>query len=149
MSFQMVLLPLCDFRAAILRFGTMSFQMVLLLQKRTTDDEKRFWNYVIPDGSTTCAFGFPPCASVLELCHSRWFYYRQHRRQHHQEVLELCHSRWFYYHPSPRSAIRQGFGTMSFQMVLLRWKVRLLSAQGFGTMSFQMVLLQCSLVFPP
>ena len=34
-----------------------------------------FWNYVIPDGSTTqsCRKVFP--AIVLELCHSRWFYY--------------------------------------------------------------------------
>ena len=34
---------------------------------------------------------------VLELCHSRWFYYQQVVRFLHFAVLELCHSRWFYY----------------------------------------------------
>ena len=35
-----------------------------------------------------------------------------------------------------------GFGTMSFQMVLLPAFHHAISADGFGTMSFQMVLLQ-------
>ena len=34
-----------------------------------------FWNYVIPDGSTTRVVGQPLTYLVLELCHSRWFYY--------------------------------------------------------------------------
>ena len=78
----------------------------------------RFWNYVIPDGSTTLqqwrrrsfCFGtmsfqmvllLVPClkqfSRVLELCHSRWFYYRTCSSMPGCFVLELCHSRWFYY----------------------------------------------------
>ena len=34
---------------------------------------------------------------VLELCHSRWFYYASSARSRSKAVLELCHSRWFYY----------------------------------------------------
>ena len=34
-----------------------------------------FWNYVIPDGSTTSDTRYPNSVLVLELCHSRWFYY--------------------------------------------------------------------------
>ena len=34
---------------------------------------------------------------VLELCHSRWFYYERVRVMKKYKVLELCHSRWFYY----------------------------------------------------
>ena len=52
MSFQMVLLQIVDSGANVLRFGTMSFQMVLL-----------------PSSP------FPALPVVLELCHSRWFYY--------------------------------------------------------------------------
>ena len=35
----------------------------------------RFWNYVIPDGSTTQVVKMVVKIDVLELCHSRWFYY--------------------------------------------------------------------------
>ena len=35
----------------------------------------RFWNYVIPDGSTTEGLAPQAVGLVLELCHSRWFYY--------------------------------------------------------------------------
>ena len=35
------------------RFGTMSFQMVLLPHHATQQNMLLFWNYVIPDGSTT------------------------------------------------------------------------------------------------
>ena len=56
-----------------------------------------FWNYVIPDGSTT-SLGFHRVGGrVLELCHSRWFYYLVSQGKRKQAVLELCHSRWFYY----------------------------------------------------
>ena len=34
-----------------------------------------FWNYVIPDGSTTPINRDKYEEVVLELCHSRWFYY--------------------------------------------------------------------------
>ena len=101
----------------------------------------RFWNYVIPDGSTTLRMGAGLHRKVLELCHSRWFYYLYPAVDVMQEVLELCHSRWFYY-PAGRSlpALR-GFGTMSFQMVLLHAQFGCSVKAGFGTMSFQMVLL--------
>ncbi len=55
-----------------------------------------FWNYVIPDGSTTVGLLLGAAA---------------------------------------------GFGTMSFQMVLLPLQAEYNSAASFGTMSFQMVLL--------
>ena len=55
---------------------------------------------------------------VLELCHSRWFYYAIQICPALAAVLELCHSRWFYY-PLVASSASSGFGTMSFQMVLL------------------------------
>ena len=51
MSFQMVLLPAGVLVAALPRFGTMSFQMVLL-----PNPSPKLRRY------------------VLELCHSRWFY---------------------------------------------------------------------------
>ena len=35
--------------------------------------------------------------TVLELCHSRWFYYFGAVAAWCSAVLELCHSRWFYY----------------------------------------------------
>ena len=57
----------------------------------------RFWNYVIPDGSTTLGMYVYFSSEVLELCHSRWFYYRWNFWLPSTGVLELCHSRWFYY----------------------------------------------------
>ena len=57
----------------------------------------RFWNYVIPDGSTTFGGSARKKQRVLELCHSRWFYYSPRPRLAQAAVLELCHSRWFYY----------------------------------------------------
>ncbi len=57
MSFQMVLLPTQPSSSMLSSFGTMSFQMVLLLV-----------NLVVAGGQ------------VLELCHSRWFYYRAGHR---------------------------------------------------------------------
>ena len=57
----------------------------------------RFWNYVIPDGSTTIPMEAILGLRVLELCHSRWFYYEKRPRLSACSVLELCHSRWFYY----------------------------------------------------
>ena len=56
----------------------------------------QFWNYVIPDGSTT-RWWLPLLPPVLELCHSRWFYYCKSSLCTVDIVLELCHSRWFYY----------------------------------------------------
>ena len=123
----------------------------------------RFWNYVIPDGSTTVAACKGVPLAVLELCHSRWFYYFSLHAAYGAIVLELCHSRWFYYKCCP--AVLQPlvlelchsrwfyyhvffsfrnlvcFGTMSFQMVLLLTMCASKTAAGFGTMSFQMVLL--------
>ena len=99
-------------------FGTMSFQMVLLLARRQAMFAGMFWNYVIPDGSTT-----------LKLRH-----------------LKIAPF-WNYVIPDGSTTRRhnavspEGFGTMSFQMVLLHIAAVLLCADGFGTMSFQMVLL--------
>ena len=53
MSFQMVLLPRVAPISAEPRFGTMSFQMVLLPTPAAYGVPYGFWNYVIPDGSTT------------------------------------------------------------------------------------------------
>ena len=78
----------------------------------------RFWNYVIPDGSTT----------------------RNTGRQHHHGFgtmsfqMVLLPSSACFINPSR-------FGTMSFQMVLLLLVLVLALLSGFGTMSFQMVLL--------
>ncbi len=52
MSFQMVLLHGLLLRLLMRSFGTMSFQMVLLLPTTLN-----------------------AAPTVLELCHSRWFYY--------------------------------------------------------------------------
>ena len=49
----MVLLLLNQACAVAVGFGTMSFQMVLLRAADNTGGGKAFWNYVIPDGSTT------------------------------------------------------------------------------------------------
>ena len=53
MSFQMVLLQNISAEIWKACFGTMSFQMVLLRAADNTGGGKAFWNYVIPDGSTT------------------------------------------------------------------------------------------------
>ena len=78
----------------------------------------RFWNYVIPDGSTTIV---------------------------HARLTQIMF--WNYVIPdgSTTSTNQKGklkcFGTMSFQMVLLRIVISATLARCFGTMSFQMVLL--------
>ena len=99
-------------------FGTMSFQMVLLLYRYLMLAYIEFWNYVIPDGSTTDAWAV-------------------------SETVEF----WNYVIPDGSTtagrslpALR-GFGTMSFQMVLLHAQFGCSVKAGFGTMSFQMVLL--------
>ena len=53
MSFQMVLLHAWQGLATSPGFGTMSFQMVLLPPGGIIALHRLFWNYVIPDGSTT------------------------------------------------------------------------------------------------
>ena len=53
MSFQMVLLRMGQQGVYYRRFGTMSFQMVLLPDLLHSEYSTPFWNYVIPDGSTT------------------------------------------------------------------------------------------------
>ena len=79
----------------------------------------RFWNYVIPDGSTTAA---------ASACGTSCF-----GTMSFQMVLLLSRS---------PSAVFRCFGTMSFQMVLLRPRAAKGAGRRFGTMSFQMVLLQ-------
>ena len=69
MSFQMVLLLNAKYTANPLCFGTMSFQMVLLLVD-----------------------GGQHLRQVLELCHSRWFYY-------HKSLLTSKHVFWNYVIP--------------------------------------------------
>ena len=49
----MVLLQMLSGSAATSCFGTMSFQMVLLPCFFLLSEFGMFWNYVIPDGSTT------------------------------------------------------------------------------------------------
>ena len=96
MSFQMVLLrhDVQDVRIAC--FGTMSFQMVLLLlcgflsRRLVLELCHSRWFYYCK--SSLCTVDI-----VLELCHSRWFYYCQSMQRLPNPVLELCHSRWFYY----------------------------------------------------
>ena len=53
---------------------------------------------------------------VLELCHSRWFYYAARMRSSGEEVLELCHSRWFYYDTAP-----DGRGDAVLELCHSRW----------------------------
>ena len=111
MSFQMVLLPVCADNGKAAGFGTMSFQMVLLL---------------------LC--GFLSRRLVLELCHSRWFYYCQSMQRLPNPVLELCHSRWFYYYQAdgiPASVVlepchsRWFYYYMTRQLQRLRsWEIR-------------------------
>ena len=74
MSFQMVLLPVCCPAVGCGGFGTMSFQMVLLQDRNVRIAEA----------------GFGTMSFQMVLLHIR-------RELHGREVLELCHSRWFYY----------------------------------------------------
>ena len=74
----------------------MSFQMVLLPGLTIKHTRKRFWNYVIPDGSTTRLARLP---SVKKF----WNYVIPDGSTTGSVLPEM----------------RQGFGTMSFQMVLL------------------------------
>ena len=79
----------------------------------------RFWNYVIPDGSTT-----EPLVVNRYTCFGTMSF---------QMVLL----------PNLEEATPfRRFGTMSFQMVLLLLNQACAVAVGFGTMSFQMVLLR-------
>ena len=79
----------------------------------------RFWNYVIPDGSTTrvtarnTAYSFGTMSFQMVLLPNL------------EEATPF-----------------RRFGTMSFQMVLLLLNQACAVAVGFGTMSFQMVLLR-------
>ena len=59
----MVLLLIGQTIAISTCFGTMSFQMVLLLASIPVHVYKGFWNYVIPDGSTT--HSMPEAFSVM------------------------------------------------------------------------------------
>ena len=76
MSFQMVLLQAVLFGTMIGRFGTMSFQMVLLHDPELAIVSQRFgtmsFQMVLLRTET-----FRLSCSVLELCHSRWFYYQE------------------------------------------------------------------------
>ena len=128
-----------------------------------SDSDKAFWNYVIPDGSTTKIRYGCTSSRVLELCHSRWFYYLWQRDAKKRLVLELCHSRWFYY-PSRRSwryppVLELCHSRWFYYMQLdaprrenvlelchsrwfyYRFFLCLSAPVSFGTMSFQMVLL--------
>ncbi len=96
MSFQMVLLRFENHPSSPPCFGTMSFQMVLLQTHKGN-------HYVLSFGTMSFQMVLLPAAPapcrrvVLELCHSRWFYYNACELCGKKEVLELCHSRWFYY----------------------------------------------------
>ncbi len=107
----------------------------------------RFWNYVIPDGSTTRAseiakdtsFGTMSFQMVLlPVCRPLWGC-GGFGTMSFQMVLLLNRRQ----QPCARR-----FGTMSFQMVLLRSDCTILYASSFGTMSFQMVLLRMPLALP-
>ena len=101
----------------------------------------RFWNYVIPDGSTTlascpsmdCCFGTMSFQMVLLHSHSDVLRRGRFGTMSFQMVLL----------PTPPTPLVDCcFGTMSFQMVLLPPEGFLLLRRCFGTMSFQMVLLR-------
>ena len=84
----------------------MSFQMVLLLAVARHDVavvlelcHSRWFYYGLRH--------FRRRMSVLELCHSRWFYYRCSRHGEKETVLELCHSRWFYYYDEAIAAFAE------------------------------------------
>ena len=100
----------------------------------------RFWNYVIPDGSTTkfarrlcrCGFGTMSFQMVLLRRGRAGSLHLGFGTMSFQMVLLHSHS----------DVLRRGrFGTMSFQMVLLPTPPTPLVDCCFGTMSFQMVLL--------
>ena len=100
-----------------------------------------FWNYVIPDGSTTIK---------LTAYQRPWFW--------NYVIPDGSTTRtagphkpggfWNYVIPDGSTTCNFGglnllcFGTMSFQMVLLLVAVSAFPGVRFGTMSFQMVLLQ-------
>ena len=118
MSFQMVLLLPVLVKRRWLCFGTMSFQMVLLLRicshcRNTSFGTMSFQMVLLPFRHFSCApsrFGTMSFQMVLLLPTSGYVC---------SSVLELCHSRWFYYLPVDFHLLRRRFGTMSFQMVLL------------------------------
>ena len=101
----------------------------------------RFWNYVIPDGSTTLS-------SCRSYCGLFWNYVIPDG----STTCFLLHCLpplfWNYVIPDGSTTLCENcgkplcFGTMSFQMVLLRRLVRPPRGECFGTMSFQMVLLR-------
>ena len=51
--------------------------------------------------------GYRFITAVLELCHSRWFYYFSALFLTAHTVLELCHSRWFYYPQANRHVVEE------------------------------------------
>ena len=79
----------------------------------------KFWNYVIPDGSTTNGNDFLQwqCFGTMSF---------------QMVLLQLFLD----------DLQKHSFGTMSFQMVLLQKGLATVYAGSFGTMSFQMVLLR-------
>ena len=103
----------------------------------------RFWNYVIPDGSTTVVAALPPCLCFGTMSFQMVLLLVDRAARHDagfgtmsfQMVLLLDRS---------GASLYVGFGTMSFQMVLLHLDVMLGGFKRFGTMSFQMVLLLTS-----
>ena len=100
----------------------------------------RFWNYVIPDGSTTFSspktslYGFGTMSFQMVLLHAaaKMKASKRFGTMSFQMVL-LPHEE------TARATV--GFGTMSFQMVLLHAVPSTITPARFGTMSFQMVLL--------
>ena len=129
MSFQMVLLrhDVQDVRIAC--FGTMSFQMVLLLlcgflsRRLVLELCHSRWFYYCK--SSLCTVDI-----VLELCHSRWFYYCQSMQRLPNPVLELCHSRWFYYYQAdgiPASVVLEPCHSRWFYYYMTRQLQRLRS----------------------
>ena len=74
MSFQMVLLQGGAGSSGEVGFGTMSFQMVLLLADDTAQSGARFGTMSFQMVLLQQVVRFLHFA-VLELCHSRWFYY--------------------------------------------------------------------------
>ena len=134
MSFQMVLLLERSFDMAKASFGTMSFQMVLLLRTCSTPWSGCFgtmsFQMVLLHLST-----LRQTVLVLELCHSRWFYYPGGRSHHGGNVLELCHSRWFYYTLYPHKVIQN-----VLELCHSRWFYYLSRCTNSGTLFWNYVI---------
>ena len=108
----------------------------------------RFWNYVIPDGSTT---GRLPNRTM------GWFWNYVIPDGSTTRLTEISTRRCFgtmsfqmvLLHSAGQGNGIGSFGTMSFQMVLLPRAHQGRYTGGFGTMSFQMVLLPGGFLRPP